>query len=183
MEVWALVAPFPPSTPRLEKPNMRKRTNGNGLLVAVELGGAWPVCVAALDRTLAGRRVIAQAEGESPLDFAERVSAGLEQLFGRGVRLSSLVLACNERVDVAANCARQSLSRVALGTMAKHGSGRVCLAAAPRSSGRLRHALADLARELSLEWTQAGLEASVEFGEDVRPPGDSALPSLTARVA
>lgn len=150
---------------------MRKKTNGTGLLVVMELGASFPE-VASTVRTgpLLGsgaRRVVAQQEGETPGAFSQRVAESLEALFGRVVKLSNVVIACNERADDAAQTARRELAERALGLMASTGGadGSLYLTAAERSSGRVRHALAALAQDLAQQWRSAGLSATVDFGE------------------
>src|SRR3954463_115026 len=98
-------------------------SNARGLLVVVELGSAWP----ALREDDAARRVIAQTEGEAPSAFADRVASGLDSLFGRAVQLSTVAIACNERVDEAADTARRKLAGLSLGAMAKNKTGKVYL--------------------------------------------------------
>jgi hypothetical protein len=179
---------------------MRKKVTGSGLLVVVELGGEWPqapgtstgadsasASVSAsvsvsVSVPVSVRRVLSQAEGETPAEFTARVARSLDSLFGRGVRLSSVSLACNERLDEAAAAARRMLCSVTLGAMAKHKSGRFYLTAAARSSGRLRHALSSLAQGLSDEWESAGLEVSVQFGAE-SCSSVNASPAAAARVA
>ena len=137
---------------------------GTGLLIAVELGATWPEA-AADEGAIGRRRVVTQQEGETPAKFADRVASGLDQLFGRGIRLCALTLACNERIDDAAQDARRQLAGVTLGSMAKAQTGRAYLAGSTRSSARLRQALTSLAQSLHEEWRTAGLEVSVDFGE------------------
>lgn len=151
-------------------------------MVAVELGADFP---SAPLPPGASRRVVTQLEGESPTGFAERVASALDSAFGRGVALSQLNLACNERLDDAAQGARRHLTGAALGAMAKHHAGKVQLSAGPRSSGRLRHGLSTLARGLFDEWRTAGLEATVDFGDDAASSesATSAALTRTARVA
>ena len=164
-------------------PPRQASTPTTGLLVIVELGGEWPQLA---DGHPAGsRRVVAQDEGETPAAFADRVANGLDSLFDRGVKLDTVVVASNERLDEAAEAARRRIASLALGrmAMAKHMSGRVYLSAAPRSSGRLRHALSSLAHGLFDEWRTAGLEVSVDFGEESRSAPRSAPFAFTARVA
>ena len=167
----------------------------SGLLVIVELGGDWPqlavgraaaaaAATATGTATVAGpRRVIAQVECEAPAEFADRVANLLDGLFERGIKLDTVALACNERLDEAAEQARRRLARLALGRMAiaKHMSGHVFFTAPPRSSGRIRHALSALARSLFDEWRTAGLEVSVDFGEET--PARATPFLFTARVA
>ena len=156
----------------------------SGLLVIVELGSDWPQLAVHRTHAAAGpRRVIVQVEGEAPAEFADRVANGLDGLFERGIKLDTVALACNERLDEAAEQARRKLARLALGRMAiaKHMSGHVFLTAPPRSSGRIRHALSALARSLFDEWRTAGLEVSVDFGDESRAQTTPFL--FTARVA
>ncbi len=163
---------------------MRKRKiegDGTGLLVALELGGEWPGLMSA---ETAARRVLMQNEGESPGAFAERVASGLDSLFGRGVKLATVAVACNERVDEAADEARRKLGGLALGFMAKNHAGRLCFTASARSGGRLRHSLSRLAQGLFDEWRTAGLEATVVLGnEPESSPHPLTKPARTARVA
>jgi len=160
---------------------------GRGILVVVELGGEWPSQAALAPAGTATRRVLAQTEGETPSVFFERVANSLDGLFSRGIQLETVVVACNERVDDAAASARRKALGLALGSMAKHKSGRAYLAASARSGGRLRHALSALAQGLFDEWRTAGLEVSVDFGEESRlPASDGAQQptfAFTARVA
>lgn len=150
-----------------------------GVVIAVELGAEFPI---PLPETGA-RRVFTQLEGESPTAFAERVTGALEGAFGRGVALGQLSLACNERLDDAAQLARRSLAGAALGSMAKHHAGKVCLSAPPRSSGRLRQGLSTLARGLFDEWRTAGLETTVDFGAEAPAAAATSAFVYTARVA
>jgi hypothetical protein len=159
---------------------MRKKVTGSGLLIVVELGGEWPGLLRAAPLT--ERRVLTQAEGETPAEFTDRVTSSIDSLFGRGVRLSTVALASNERLDAAAEAARRMLCSVALGAMAEHKSGKLYLTASARSSGRLHHALSSLAQGLSEEWDSAGLEVSVEFGEESRS-SVTASAAPAARVA
>jgi hypothetical protein len=157
----------------------RSTLEASGLLVIVELGGEWPGLMRA---DASARRVITQHEGETPAAFADRVAAGLDNLFGRGIKLATVALACNERVDGAADTARRKLGSGVLGIMAKHKQGRFYFTASPHSSGRLRHALSAQARALFDEWRTAGLEVSVEFGDE-RGSSSTASGPLSARVA
>lgn len=183
-----------PSAPRSSAPAVSARADAasrasasalgeGGLLVVVELGGEWPSQAALATATPALRRVLAQAEGETPAAFAERVASGFDSLFGRGAQLETVVVACNERADDAAEAARRKTLSLALGSMAKNKAGRGYLAASARSGGRLRHALSALAQGLFDEWRTAGLEVSVDFGEDRRPSSGAAPFAFTARVA
>ncbi|MDF3069706.1 MAG: hypothetical protein K0R38_5307 [Polyangiaceae bacterium] len=155
-------------------------SNAAGVMVAVELGAEFPTIALPAG---ACRRVVAQLEGESPATFAERVASVLESSFGRGVALSQLSLACNERLDDAAHVSRRQLASAALGAMAKHHTGKVSLCASARSSGRLRQGLATLARGLFDEWRTAGLEAGVDFGAEPAAVAATTAFLYTARVA
>lgn len=134
----------------------------SGFLIAIELGGEWP----SLAMHGCERRVLAQHEGETPAAFADRVTKNLDALFGRGVELSRVALACNERIDAAADEARRTLLGLSLGAMAPRHAGQLLLTAAPRSSDRLRRYLTALAADSGAEWQSAGLEVSTDFGRE-----------------
>jgi hypothetical protein len=138
----------------------------NGLLVIMELGAEWPDW--ALDADLSGRRVLTQLEGETPLAFAERVGRELAHLFQRGMALSLVAFACNERSDELALEARRQVAGLTLGAMVERKSGKLCFSASERSSGKLRHALSALAQDLATEWGRGGLETTVEFTSETR---------------
>jgi hypothetical protein len=150
-----------------------KRKSSGGVLIVVELGADWP-SLPELREPAAGRRVLAQEEGESPVAFGARVADQLDTLFARGVPLETAVVACNERLDDAAQRARTELGRTALGAMARHRSGSLLFAASARQSGRLRHALSALVTELGDEWERAQVTAKVRFGDEPAAPSSSA---------
>jgi hypothetical protein len=162
---------------------MIKRKSSGGVLIVVELGAEWPA-LAALRDPAAARRVLAQAEGESPSGFAARLAEQLDGLFARGVAMTTAVVACNERLDEPAQRARAELARTALGAMAKERAGSLLLCASDRSSGRLRHALSSLASELGNEWQRAGVSSKVRFGdEQLAPMSPEVSASATAADA
>jgi hypothetical protein len=148
----------------------------SGMLVAVELGGEWPNIAFAEQQ----RRVLVQLEGEAPVAFAERVTSSLDALFGRGVELRTLALACNERTDAAADEARRILLGLSLGAMAKQNEGTVLLSAPARSGERTRGYLEALAATSRTEWQSAGLEVTVDCGGAAAEP---VTPAHRARVA
>jgi hypothetical protein len=148
----------------------------SGILVAVELGAEWPNVAFAQQQ----RRVLVQLEGEAPVAFAERVTSNLDALFGRGITLRTLALACNERIDAAADEARRILLGLTLGVMAKQREGAVLLTAAPHAGARLRGYLEALAATSLGEWQSAGLEVAVECG---RETAEAVTPARRARVA
>lgn len=161
------------------QPGTGRNTNEGGLVIIVELGAEWPGLMRA---DASARRVLSQLDGETPAQFSERAAGSLDGSLGRGVTLGTLALACNERVDDAAEAARRKLCSLALGAMAQNRTGKLYLTASDRSSGRLRHALSSLAQSLAQEWRSAGLEVSVSFGEASRS-SPSAAPAPRARVA
>jgi hypothetical protein len=159
---------------------MTKRKSFAGVLIVVELGAEWPSLAETRDPASA-RRVLAQAEGESPAEFGARVAEQLDQLFGRGVPPTTAVVACNERLDLAAQRARSEVARLAMGAMAKLRSGSLLLCASDRNSGRSRHGLSSLASELGSEWQRANVTATVRFGDE--PTSGSKSSDMTARVS
>jgi hypothetical protein len=158
---------------------MRRKVSETGLLVVVELGAEWPGLMQA---DASARRVLTQEEDETPAAFAERVTGTLDGLFGRGVQLTTVALACNERLDESATLARRKLCGLTLGTMASSRRGKLYLTASARASGRLHHALSGLAHDLSDEWQSAGLIVTVEFGDESRS-SVTAAPAPTPRAA
>lgn len=152
----------------------------SGVLVLMELGAEWPGITLG---DSAPRRVLTQLDGETPAQFAVRAAGQLESLFGRGIPLGKLVLACNERIDAQAETARRKISGLALGAMAKQKTGKVCLTASERSSARLRQALTTLSQGLFDEWRTAGLEVKVVVGLEQAPAKQPQVFAFTARVA
>ncbi|HTA94385.1 MAG TPA: hypothetical protein VK745_32615 [Polyangiaceae bacterium] len=154
-----------------------KRKSSGGVLIVVELGADWPSLPESREPA-AGRRVLAQQEGESPAAFGARVADQLDSLFTRGVPLATAVIACNERLDEAAQRARADLARTAMGSMARRQSGSLLLTASERQSGRLRHALSALVGELGDEWQRARVTAKLRFGEEqlAQRASDMAIP-------
>jgi hypothetical protein len=157
---------------------MTKRKSSEGVLIVVELGADWP-SLPEVREPAAGRRVLAQAEGESPAAFGARVAEQIDRVFARGVLLATAIVACNERLDDAAQRARADLARTAMGVMARERAGKLLLSTSERSSGRLRHALSSLASELSDEWRRAAVQASVRFGE--QRTAETAVPAGARR--
>jgi hypothetical protein len=147
-----------------------------GFLIVIELGAQWPTLADALGG--AERRVLVQLEGEAPAAFADRVTRSLDTLFGRGVELRRVALACNERVDPAADDARRTLLGLSLGAMAPSHAGQALLTAPPQSSERLRRHLSALAAALRAEWQGAGLDAEADFGREA-----PSAPTTRSRVA
>jgi hypothetical protein len=148
---------------------MTKRKPSGGVLIVVELGADWP-SLAGVQEPANARRVLAQSEGESPSSFVLRLAEQLDNLFARGVAMSTAIVACNERLDEAAQRARTELARTALGAMAKERAGSLLLSASDRSSARLRQALSSLASELGSEWQRAGVSSKVRFGDEQPAP-------------
>jgi hypothetical protein len=164
---------------------MRKRKPITGILVLVELGAEWPSWV----QSLAGgsaRRVVSQAEGESPDAFGDRVAEELSRLGARGVPLKVATLACNERCDDAAMLARGKMGSALLSALVhkRPRDARFYLSASGRS-GRVRHALSTLASELGESFGVPSERVSVRFGDEMPLVREGAgLPNAkVARVA
>ncbi len=143
---------------------MSKRKSPGGVLIVVELGAEWP-SLPEVRQQAAGRRVLAQAEGERPGDFGARLAEQLDGLFARGVPLTTAVLACNERLDDAAQRGRAELARAALGAMAKQRAGALVISTSARGGERMSQPLSALASELEKEWQRADVRVAVRSGE------------------
>lgn len=169
---------------------MPKPTSSDALLIIVELGAEWPSL-----RTVAvpsTRRVLSQAESESPGAFAARVGEHLNDVLSRRAAFGSAILACNERVDGSAQVARGEVARSAAHALARTRGGSLRLTASDRNGGRSRAPLAALVGELSKEWRRAGVDASLSFSDhsvgaedetdsQVRPSSRRARPKPSAR--
>jgi hypothetical protein len=151
-------------------PTMQSKRSG--CLIAVELGAEWPEAAAAGAGAL--RRVVAQAESETPEAFAQRIGSSAARLFPPRVELKNAVVACNERTDPAALVARRAIGSALLERMGP--SSTFVLAASPRSGGRLRHSLSALAIDLAPE---ASANVTVHFDATDEQPSEHAV----ARVA
>ena len=145
---------------------MQKQMSSEGLLIVVELGAEWPSLSGAEAARVSSRRVLAQDETETPAAFAVRVGEQLGALFARGMALGSAVLACSERIDVAALSARAEVARVAAGVLARARGGSVSLVASDRNEGRSRAPLTALREELAREWLSAGIDVKLYFGDE-----------------
>jgi hypothetical protein len=154
---------------------MQKPKSLGGQLIVVELGAEWPSLSEVGEP--AARRVLAQRADETPAAFGRRVSEQLAGLFTRGMPLSTAIIACNERLDDAAQRERTELGRTAMGALAQQRSGRLLLSASDRNGGRSRHALSALCRTLSAEWQRAGVEAVLRFGEEPLALKSSDMPA------
>jgi hypothetical protein len=141
----------------------------SGVLVIMELGAEWP----AWTRTgvevasRGGRRVLSQEEGESPDMFAERVAEHLGSLFAKRVELERAVLACNERTDDRAMRARGKLGSALAGALSSRRGWQLLFTASGRT-GRVRHALSDLATSLAASFSGAAVSSvGVRFGDEM----------------
>jgi hypothetical protein len=151
---------------------MQKAPKRMGLLIAVELGAEWPEGLA--ERAGAVRRVVAQAEGETPEAFAVRLGAVAGRLFPPRVELRDAVLACNERTDPGASIARRTIGSALLERIGP--SGTLMFVAGPRAGGRLRHSLSALAIDLA---PNASANVTVHFDAEQDPNDER----VVARVA
>lgn len=140
--------------------------------VVMESASEWPAwidqCRPGSGPCSASTRVIAQDEGESMRELADRV---IERCDGAAVELA--VIACSERADDAAIAARRAMASALLSAMARKKRGRLLFSVNRRASGRARHALSALASDLAQAWEGSGLSVSVRFGVDVPQPAEA----------
>jgi hypothetical protein len=153
---------------------MRKGKKRLGLLVAVEIGAAWPA--PSLTERGAVCRVIAQNEGETPEAFASRLGGLAAQLFTPDVELRDAVVTCNERTDPAATVARRAMGAMLVECLGD--KGKLAFTAGAHVGGRLRHALSALALEVA---PAGGASVTVHFEEPASSARRSDRPAL--RVA
>ena len=139
-----------------------------GLLVALELGAEWPESFVT-GRADALKRVVTQAEGETPEAFAARLGTLAGRLFPASAPLRDAVVACNERTDEGASAARRLIGGVLLERLGP--SGTFAFSAGARAGGRLRHSLSALAIHLAPD---ASANVTVHFDGERDAPCESA---------
>lgn len=155
---------------------MRKRKPVTLVLVLVELGAQWPSWA----QTLAGRggrRVVAQAEGESPAAFSDRVAETLSTLSARGVPLSVAALACNERGDDAAMAARSKMASALLTALVRKRpeQARLYLSVSGRNE-RVHGALVALVSELGKSFGLPSERLRVRHADETPRSRESEVP-------
>jgi hypothetical protein len=157
---------------------LAQRAHAQPSIVAVELGALFPGWVAA--RASSGEfRVIAQRESEALDSFRARFLELVQRLAAEGTRIDTGVFVCNERTDDRAIAVRRQLARDLIDSSAPGNEPRLVLAAAARSSSRLRQALQALAPSLA---GARGPRASVRIDEELASRPHSSLASV-ANVA
>lgn len=155
-----------------------QRAHAQPSIVAVELGALFPAWVAA--RASSGEfRVIAQREGEALDIFRARVLELSQRLATEGTAVDTGIVVCNERTDDRAVAMRRQLASDLIASSPPGNEPRLVLAAAARSSSRLRQALQALAPSLAGE---RGPRASVRIDEELASRPHSSLASV-ANVA
>lgn len=149
---------------------MQKAKSSAGLLIVVELGAEWPT--GPLPNAWP-RRIVAQAESESPARFALRVSEYSSDLLARGLSMEQVIIACSERLDEQAQIARGELARSAALSLGQTRGSAVLLFACDRNAGRSRAALSAFVAELNAEWRGSQVYAKLRFSDEaadvVRP--------------
>lgn len=138
----------------------------SAVIVVMETGSEWPAWV----QQCRSATVIAQEEGENPQHWADRVIDRAEADERNAVPIELAVIACSERIDEGAIAARRAAAAALLTAMARRRHGRLLLSASQRSSGRARHALSAIARDLAEAWEGSGVLVSVRFGVEVPEP-------------
>src|SRR6478736_66402 len=144
---------------------MKKLTLSEGLLIVVELGAEWPALEIEAARNAKAKRVLAQDETESPTAFAARVAQQLGSSFPSGVALSSVVVACSERIDAHAQSGRAELVRTTAGALARSGGGSLTLVAWDRNDARSKPMFSTLLSDVTRQWQSKYMEVKLSFGE------------------
>jgi len=135
----------------------------------MELGAEWPAWTGTGVEMASrgGRRVLSQEEGEGPEAFADRVAEHLGSLFAKRIELERAVLACNDRSDARAMQARNKLCQALVSALSGRRSWQLLLTASGRT-GKVRHALSDLAVGLSGSWASPSSGSiGVRFGDEM----------------
>lgn len=147
-------------------------------LVVMESGSEWPAWIDECQAS--GARTIAQDDAESPGDLARRVGDVAAALGDGECPVQMAVIACNERIDAAAQSARRRAATALLSAMASRGAGRLLFSVNRRASGRARHAISALASDLAESWGEYGVLVSVRFGRGVPEPLEAATEAHVA---
>ena len=144
--------------------DVNRRDDFDRTFVVLERGSDWPDWFRQDGLQCASARVIAQTEGESPRQLAERVSRAVERAKTAGELFRLAVLGCNDRVDEPAFRARSQIARTLLGALQHPAGACLRLTASARHSGRSHHALSGFARGLAEQWEDHGVQVSARFG-------------------
>ena len=147
---------------------MLRSTEGELSLIALEQYAKWPACANQYRNSHPNSLVEAQAEGEQPLAFAERVGRRLASLASKGSGPRVAIIATNTLLDSATLDARYLLAKTAVQAMGL--SGELVLSAsleggvpADELGERVRHELFALAGLLCDQLAGADIGVSVRF--------------------
>jgi hypothetical protein len=135
------------------------------LLVVLERGSAWPACVEHCRLRTSETVVLAQADGESPTELAQRACRRLAVLQEAGCGVEEAAIAAGDRPDEDLGASRCAISQAILRGMreAVDSGKRLWLVAPERATQGTRRELLTLAGELTREFLDPELSISVKF--------------------
>jgi hypothetical protein len=131
-------------------------------IVILESGASWPRLAHELQRRATHAIVESQPSSESPSAFVERVLARLAKLQAEGVVLTLAVIAVSDRLDEAADLARQRMAR-AIARAMTGSEGELTFSAPEHVDDDVRHHLFSLAGCLIDELGGAPVGVGVRF--------------------
>ena len=147
------------------------------LLVVLERGGAWPACVEECRLRTSETVVLAQGDGETPSELAERACRRLARLSESGKGVEGAAIATGDASDPNQAASRCTISQAILRGMreATDSGKRLWLVASERSSRGKQHDLLALAGELTSEFVDPELSISVTFGGAQSAPAKAGI--------
>jgi hypothetical protein len=150
------------------------------LLVVLERGGVWPACVEQCRLRTSETVVLAQGDGETPSQLAQRACRRLAVLrqTGRGVEGAAIAAGATTDEDLVAS--RCAISQAILRGMreAADSGKRLWLVAPERATHGTRQELLALAGELTSEFLDPELSISVKFDGAAHAPLESDVREL-----
>jgi hypothetical protein len=154
-------------------------------LIVLEQGATWPTWLAERSRELAGSVVVAQAPGETSLDFAHRVLRRVGSVQSDSDEdLTSAFLVSNGDESPNANAARVGVARGIIAAMSgRHDSQLVLTACRSAGSGHASHQLLALAGVLCEGLTGSHVTVRVRVDEPHAESGTrQRAPAVGART-
>jgi len=147
---------------------MQQSIEGELSLIALEQHAKWPACANQYQNTHPNSVVEAQADGELPNAFVERVGRRLASLASRGMSPRVAIIATNVLLDPQTLAARYRLAQIAIQMMGL--TGEVVLSASlgmgastDEHTNRVRHELFSIAGMLCDELAGTEIGVSVRF--------------------
>jgi hypothetical protein len=154
---------------------MSEQRNDKVLLVVLERGGVWPACVEQCRLRTSETVVLAQGDGETASELAQRACRRLAVLKQTGRGVDGAAIAAGNTSDEDLVASRCAISQAILRGMreAADSDKRLWLVAPERATRGTRQELLVLAGELTSQFLDPELSISVKFDGAARAPSKS----------